>query len=66
MPFTRLRDLEGMHGDLHRVIPELVNAYGQNEAGRRLGVSSATVNRWLKDNGYRRKTCYERDGKQVR
>jgi transposase-like protein len=55
MPLLRIKHLETSLGDLHQVIPELVNQYGQHEAGRKLGISSATVNRWLKANGYKPK-----------
>ncbi|HUN08366.1 MAG TPA: helix-turn-helix domain-containing protein [Aggregatilineales bacterium] len=55
MPVHRIKHLETSYGDLHQVIPELVNQYGQHEAARKLGISSATVNRWLKTNGYKPK-----------
>ncbi len=54
----KLRDIEKQKGDLNRVIPELVNAHGQHETARILGVSAATVNKWLKDNGYTLKQVY--------
>lgn len=66
MPAMKIRELETLHGDLHRIVPDLVNAYGQWEAGRRLGVSGTTVCRWLHQNGYRRRTLYVRDEKQER
>ena len=55
MPKRVLKQLEATLGDLHQVIPNLVNEYGQHEAARKLGISSASVNRWLKANGYRPK-----------
>lgn len=55
----RVRDLEAQHGDLHQVIPPLVNKNGQAEAARELGVSQFTISRWLKDNGYERRTVYQ-------
>lgn len=57
----KLRDLEERHGDLHTVIPALVNQHGQYEAGRLLGVSGATISNWLRDNGYTLKTEYVRE-----
>ena len=57
----RLRELEQEHGDLHKVIPPLVNQHGQAEAARILGVSAATISIWLRDNGYTQKTEYVRD-----
>lgn len=52
MPPIKVRVLEQEHGDLSRVIPALVNECGQSAAGRRLGVSSATISRWLRRNRY--------------
>lgn len=60
MPFQFIKKLEQERGDLHQVIPALVNRYGQVEAGRRLGVSAATISIWLRRHGYRRITRYER------
>lgn len=60
MPAIKIRRLEKEHGDLHRVIPEMVNAYGQWEAGRRLGVSGTTISRWLRQNGYEYRIVWER------
>jgi hypothetical protein len=56
MPPIKVRGLEQEHGDLSRVIPALVNELGQWEAGRRLGVSSATISRWLRRNQYQQVT----------
>lgn len=39
-------------GDPKKIIPELVNEHGQLEAARILGISQATISRWLKRNGY--------------
>lgn len=55
----RVRELEAEHGDLHKVIPPLVNKNGQGEAARELGVSQFTISKWLKDNGYERRTVYQ-------
>lgn len=49
------------HGNLHDVIPAIVNRIGQYRAAKELGVSAFTVNRWLKDNGYCKKIIYVRD-----
>jgi len=49
--------------DLHEVIPDLVNQFGQNVAGERLGLSPSTINLWLKRNGYRRVVKYVRTEK---
>lgn len=54
----KLQALKKERGDLEKVIPELVNAHGQHETARILGVSAATVNKWLKDNGYTLKQVY--------
>lgn len=48
----RLREIEHVHGDLHRVIVPLVNRGGQALAARELGVAQATISAWLKANGY--------------
>lgn len=56
----RLTELEDQYGNLHKVIPPLVNEVGQAETARRLGVSQATISVWLKANGYESKTVYER------
>jgi hypothetical protein len=66
MPFQKLKEIEHKHGDLHLVIPALVNKHSQIEAGRQLGISSAAISRWLKVNGYCRKIIYVRDEKQER
>jgi hypothetical protein len=56
----RLRDLEAQYGDLHKVIPKLVNEGGQQYAAFQLGVSISTISSWLKDNGYIQKVEYVR------
>jgi hypothetical protein len=48
------------YGNLHEIIPPLVNKCGQHQAAQQLGVSAFTINRWLKANGYRRVQRYER------
>lgn len=61
MPVFRVRELEREHGDLHDVIPQLVNIHGQSKAGELLGVCSATINKWLKEHHYRKVIMYVRD-----
>lgn len=61
MPPIKLRMLEKERGDLHAVIPPLVDRCGQIGAAQALGVSSATISRWLKDNGYKGRMVYKRD-----
>lgn len=48
----RLRELEAAHGDLDKVIPELVNRGGQKLAATTLNTTSATISRWLRTKGY--------------
>lgn len=57
----RILELEQKYGDLHKVIPEMVNKHGQNTTGERLGVSASTINLWLKHNGYRLRKQYVRE-----
>jgi hypothetical protein len=56
----KLKLLQKEYGDLHEVIPPLVNLYGQSEAARRLGLSIGTVSTWLSINGYRQVVRYVR------
>lgn len=60
MPPIKVRLLEKEHGDLSRIIPELVNESGQLGAAQRLGVSTATISRWLRRNGYQLVMKWER------
>jgi len=62
---NKLLELEKAHGDLNAVIPPLVNQHGQAEAGRRLGVSGATISNWLKFNGYTMVIQYVRRGEKL-
>ncbi len=48
----RLRELEQELGDLHQIIPALVNEKGQAGAAQQLGVTQATISYWLSANGY--------------
>jgi len=56
----QLREIERMGGDLHKIIPLLVNQGGQKGAADTLCVTQATISRWLKMNGYRKVQRYER------
>jgi transposase len=58
MPYRKVVELERKHGDLHKVIVNLVNLMGQAKAAQELGVSATTINKWLKRNGYRPRTQY--------
>jgi hypothetical protein len=51
-----LKDLEQRYGDLHKIIPQLVNQGGQGFAACELKTTQATISNWLKDNGYVKKT----------
>jgi hypothetical protein len=57
----KLRELEKKHGDLHKVIPPLVNENGQDEAARTLETTQATISNWLRANGYVKRATWERD-----
>lgn len=61
MANRRIRQLEQEEGDLHKLIPPLVNEYGQPETARRLGVSQSTISQWLMRNGYVLKRQYVRE-----
>lgn len=53
MPKHALKAIEQDRGkSLERIIPPLVNRLGVVAAGASLGISAATVGKWLKDNGY--------------
>lgn len=58
MPFQLVKQLEQERGDLRAIIPVLASLHGQVEAGRRLGLSVATINKWLKAHGYRKQVDY--------
>jgi hypothetical protein len=61
---NKLRELEQKHGDLHKVIPHLVNEHDQRKAAEILGVSTATISTWLKNNGYLPHIEYVRKSEQ--
>lgn len=56
----RLREVEQERGNLHQIIPPLVNSHGQRGAADALNITQATISRWLKDNHYRPRTIWER------
>jgi hypothetical protein len=55
-----LRDLEAQYGDLHKVIPPLVNLGGQKYAAHQLGTTQATISNWLKNHGYKPNITYQK------
>lgn len=59
----RLREIEQVRGNLHEVILPLVNAGGQAQAARELGVTQATISAWLSANGYIKVVRYVREDK---
>ncbi len=61
MVWQKVKRLEKKYGDLHVVIPPLVNRYGQQTAANILGVAASTICVWLQENGYKRVTRYERE-----
>lgn len=52
--------LRAWYGNLHEVIPKLVSEHGQEETARLLGVKQAWVSRWLRREGYRQVSRWER------
>jgi hypothetical protein len=56
----KLKEVEKLHGNLHEIIPQLVNIGGQSHAASVLGTSQATIARWLSMNGYAQVIRYER------
>jgi hypothetical protein len=58
---SKLKRLEIERGNLDEVIPSLVNRNGQHVTAKALGVSAATINKWLKDNGYVRRQFYVKE-----
>lgn len=57
----KLKQIEAEHGNLENVIPALVNQHGQHRTAALLKVSPATINAWLKHNGYRAKITYVKE-----
>lgn len=60
MSFHKIKPLQEKHPDLEARIVQLVNKHGQHPTAKTFGISVGTLNRWLKDNGYIRKTQYIR------
>ena len=60
--YKSLRDLEKQYPDLAAVIPALVNEGGQYYAARQLNTSATVISRWLKSNGYIKKTEWVKRG----
>lgn len=58
MPLQRIKPLKEKFKDFEAEIVRLVNQKGQHKTAETLGMSVATVNKWLKDNGYRKKIVY--------
>ena len=54
------KSLEAIHGDLHGLIPTMVNKYGQVYTAQSLGVSQYFISDWLRRNGYLRVIQYVR------
>lgn len=58
-PFEAL--LTFQYGDLHQYIPnQLNNGMTQEQLAKRMNCSPAWLSGWLKSNGYRRATRWER------
>jgi hypothetical protein len=66
MPLYRIRELEKNHGDLHLIIPPLVNEVGQSKAAAKLGLSASTVSKWLVHNGYKSRVIFVRESEGKR
>lgn len=58
----KIPELERQHGDLHAVIPPMVNQFDQAYTANQLATSQATVSRWLKNNGYCKKVTWVKAG----
>ena len=49
-----IKRLAASHGDLHKIIPAMVNKVGQAQCAANLGVSQGTISMWLRKHGYNR------------
>jgi len=60
---NKLLEIERSQGDLHQVIPPLINDNNglQSAAARSLGVTQSTISNWLRKNGYRPIVRWERE-----
>jgi predicted DNA-binding protein (UPF0251 family) len=56
----RLAEIKKERGDLEHVIPLMVNELGQKDAAEKLGVSQATISRWLKAHNFEKRTFWEK------
>jgi len=55
----KLRDIERDRGiNLKEEIPKAVNEKGQEYAAKKFGVSTATISRFMQENGYVAKVIY--------
>ena len=64
MQYVRLKEVEKKRGDLHSLIPPLVNERGQEGAAQELGVSQSAISTWLKKQNYIKVTTYVRRGNE--
>jgi DNA invertase Pin-like site-specific DNA recombinase len=55
-----VREIEAKHGDLEKVIPDLVNAGGQARAATFLNTTQSTISNWLKKHGYVKTTVWKK------
>jgi hypothetical protein len=58
---NRIKELEKERGDLHNLIPALVNKQGQAGAAAALDTTQATISNWLKANHYRKVITYVKE-----
>lgn len=57
----KLEKLAALRGEpLDWIIPNAVNKHGVVEAGHKLGVSGATISKWLTDNSYVSSTIWQK------
>lgn len=58
---TRIKTVERNKGNLSELIPKMVNERGQVATAKALGLSPATINLWLKRNGYVKRIQYVKE-----